>query len=178
MKKYKVDDIVVYGTHGVCKIAEETINTVNRQERSYYVLKPLNDAKSTIFVPMDSEKLVAKFRHLLSLEEIHSLIDELPSEETPWIKNERARKEHYRQILNDSSLSDMIGMIRTLHAKRAEREKLGKGLHIIDESFMKKAEKMLYDELSYVLKIDQREVLPFIFERMNQSNNESEQLEA
>ncbi len=50
---FKVNDKVVYGTHGVCKIAEITNKTVGKCTMNYYVLKPIYQENQTLYVPTE-----------------------------------------------------------------------------------------------------------------------------
>lgn len=45
----------------------------------------------------------------------------------------------------------------------------GKHLYISDERFLKEAEKILYDEFQFVLKLQKNEVLPFIVQKIENS---------
>jgi len=163
---FKRDDIVTYGTGGVCKIVAVEEKNLTGEKKTYFVLKPVYDEKSTFFVPIDNEKGSKKLRRLLSEDEINELIDSMPEEETLWIDNERERKERYRRIIAEANRSEMIGMIRAIHFEKERREEEGKKLHISDERFFKEAEKLLYEEFRYVLKLSEEDVMPYIFGRI------------
>ena len=172
MQEYVINDVISYGTHGVCQITDMTNNIVAGKERRYYVLKPINDPKATVFVPTDSQKLLDKFRQLLSPDEIHSLIDRSATERPHWVNDENTPKDDYQHVFSDNSLDGPLWLIKTLHPKREERKNAGKRLCVTDENFMKKAEKLLYGELSYVLNIEPHEVWAFICNRLGETTNE------
>lgn len=166
----KVDDIVTYGINGVCKVVAIEEKNLMEQKKTYLVLKPLNGDKSTYYVPVDNENLLGKMRKLLSEDEINQLIVSMPKEKNLWIDNERERKECYKKIIADGNRSELIGMIKAIHFEKKDREEKGKKLHISDERFLKDAEKILYDEFQYVLKLSECDLMSYIFERIEKND--------
>ena len=71
---FQVNDMIVYGAHGVCRIAEIEERDFNGSSIEYYILKPVYDEKATIFVPVLNDRLTAKMRRVLSKDEIEALI--------------------------------------------------------------------------------------------------------
>ena len=168
---FNVDDIVIYGINGVCKIVTIEEKNLMGTKKNYLVLKPLNGDKSTFYVPVDNENLLSKMRKLLSEDEINQLIDSMPNEKILWINNERERKERYRQIIADGNHSELIRMIKAIHFEKKDREEKGKKLHISDERFLKEAEKILYDEFQYVLNLSEKDVMSYIFARIDKNRD-------
>ena len=58
-------------------------------------------------------------------------------------------------------------MAKAIYRKRAENAEMGKKLYLADEGAFKRAEKMLYDELSLVLEIPSEDVSSFIERELN-----------
>lgn len=153
---YKVGEIVLYGSNGVCRIEEITEKTISKTVIEYYVLKPLATQVSTLFVPTQNEKLVSRMRRVLSKEEIENIIENLP-ETGEWNKNKPERFDSFKKIITDGNCLELIGLIRLLHQQESRQIKRGKRLHITDEKFLKEAERMVYGEISVVLGIDKAE---------------------
>ena len=168
---FNVDDIVTYGINGVCKIVTIEEKNLMGTKKNYLVLKPLKGDKSTFYVPVDNENLLSKMRKLLSEDEINQLIDSMPNEKILWINNERERKERYRQIIADGNHLELIRMIKAIHLEKKDREEKGKKLHISDERFLKEAEKILYDEFQYVLNLSEKDVMSYIFARIDKNRD-------
>lgn len=164
---FSVDDIVTYGINGVCKIVMIEEKELMGTKKKYLVLKPLNGDKSTFYVPVDNDNLLSKIRKLLSEDEINKLIDSIPNEKALWIDNERERKEQYRQIIAGGNHSKLIRMIKAINFDKKYREEQGKKLRISDERFLKEAEKILYEEFQYVLNLSQKDVMSYIFSRID-----------
>lgn len=162
---YQIDDTVLYDTQGVCKIADITEKDFGGRRLAYYVLKPIYDEKSTVFVPVDNQTLTQKMRRILSEEEIRALIRSMPQEEVNWIEDENERKLAYKQVLTQGDRTKLIQTIKALYLHREEQRTQGKKLHVADERFFKEAEKMLYDEFAHVLHIQREEILPYILQQ-------------
>lgn len=164
---FQVNDVIVYGTQGVCKIVGTEEKMVNGTKKNYYVLKPVSDKGATIFAPADNELVLKKMRRLLTRDEIHQLIDSMQSENVVWINNENARKERFRGILAKGDHLELISMIKSIYAHKQEREAEGKRLHMSDEHFFKDAEQILYHEFQYVLQIESKhELMDYILSRI------------
>ena len=164
---FQVNDVIIYGTQGVCKIIGTEEKTVNRIRKTYFVLKPVDDKGATIFAPTDNEFVLKKMRRLLTKEEIHALIDAMPAENAVWIENENERREHYKVILPGGDHSELIKMIKAIYTHKKQREAEGKRLHMSDERFLKDAEQILYNEFQYVLELDGKEdLMNYIFARI------------
>ena len=160
----KVNDVIIYGTHGVCQIVDLEEKTVSGVKKTYFVLKPVNDKSATIFAPKDNAHILKKMRRLLSEEEIRDLIQSMPQENAAWVENENERKELFKGIIASGDHLKLIRMIKAIYIHKQEREAEGKRLHMSDERFFKDAEQMLYDEFQYVLKLDSKDdLLKYIF---------------
>ena len=163
---FEVNDTIMYGTHGICKIEEITVKDFMGTKKEYYVLKPISDIGATLFAPVNNAKIGTKMRRILSEEEIHELIAKMPYEEINWIENENERKDKYKSIIAKGDRTELIRMIKALYFHKGEREAIGKHLYLSDERFLKEAERILYDEFQYVLKIQKEEMISFIFSKI------------
>lgn len=164
---FQVNDVIIYGTQGVCQIVGIEEKNISGAKKNYFVIKPIQDHSATIFAPTDNVHVLKKMRRLLSREEIDSLIDSMPDENLVWIQNDNERKELYRQILSVGDHAEMMKMIKAIYAHKKEREAEGKRLHVIDERFFKDAEHILYNEFQYVLQLHSKdELMTYIVSRI------------
>jgi len=165
---FQINDIVTYGTNGVCKIESITKKEFSGTTKEYYVLKPVNDAAATLYVPVHNEKVVSKMRKILSEQEVYQLIETMPEQEKIWFQKDNERKEEYKKIIARGDHGELIGMIKAIYLQKKKREEEGKRLHISDDRFFKEAERILYDEFQYVLNIKKEELLPLIFSKIKE----------
>ncbi len=163
---FKVNDVVIYGTQGVCEIIGITDQRIGGETKTFFVLKPKNDTSATCYVPTWNEKAWGKIRKVMTKEDVDSLIDSMPSKKPIWIENDNERKEVYKQIIASGDHSEIISMVQALFSRKKEREAEGKRLHISDENFLKDAEQILYNEWQYVLNMDKVGLMAYIFERI------------
>ena len=163
---FKINDVVVYGSQGVCDIVGINEQKVDGAIRNYYVLKPKNDKGATFYVPTWNEKAWGKMRKVMSKEDVNTLIDSMPRKNPTWIDNENERKEAYRKTLTSGDQAAIISMVQALFLHKKQREAEGKRLHISDEYFMKDAEQILYNEWQYVLNVDKAGLMAYIFDRI------------
>ncbi len=155
---FHIDDVVVYGLHGVCRITEIEKREFAGEEQLYYTMKPVFDKRSTFFVPAENELAGKKLRTLLSDEEVRSLIRSLPEQQPIGVSDEKHRKEAYQRIIESGDRAEIMRLVKTLYHRRLKQEKAGKKPHLVDERFLKEAEDVLCDEFAYVLRLDKDEV--------------------
>ena len=164
---FQINDVILYGTQGVCEITGIEEKIISGAKKKYYVLKPVKDQGATIYAPTENEQVLKKMRRLLTEGEINDLIDSMPEEKMIWIPNVNERKESYKQILAGGNHLELIQMIKAIYAHKQEREAEGKRLHMSDEHFFKDAEQILYNEFQYVLKLNSKdELMQYIFNRL------------
>ena len=157
-----INSKIIYGSNGVCRVAEIREESFGKKKGKYYILRPVNNEKSVIYMPADRPELLKKVRPILSKGEIYDLIKVLPEKETIWIDDERERTEKYKAILESGVREELVKIIKTLYMKKQELADCGKKLHICDEIIMQRAENMLYEEFAVVLDIKKEDVLPLI----------------
>lgn len=169
---FEVNDVIIYGTQGVCQIVGIEEKAVSGVKKNYFVLKPIKDNGPTIFAPVDNEYVLKKMCKLLTKKEIDSLIDSMPGKDPTWISNENERKEQYKRIIASGDHLELIMLIRALYAHKKAREADGRRLHMSDERFFKEAEQLLYDEFQYVLKQHNKDdLMKYILARIEKKNS-------
>lgn len=169
---FQVNDTILYGSQSVCTVTEICERRIGGQKLRYYVLKPVFDSRSTIYVPCENTGLVGKMRRILSAAEIYTLIDELQDGAVPWIADETERKEAYGEILRSGDRKALAGLIRTLYLHREQQKAAGKKFHTVDEQLLDRAQKLLHEEFAYVLNLRPEDVPPFIAKRIEVSEKQ------
>ena len=165
---YSVNERIHYGGSGVCVIQEITTMRVGRAREKYYVLKPVYQNASLIYVPMDNEALVSKMRPVLSREEVDRLIASLDEIPTAWEEDPQARKASFDALLHSNDCRNLIVLIKTLYAHKERRQADGKTLHVSDESYLREAQRLLYDEFAGALDIQPTQVHAYIQSKQGQ----------
>jgi len=166
---YSVNEKIHYGGSGVCVIQEIATMRFGRTREKYYVLKPVYQNSSVIYVPVENAALVSKMRPVLSREEVDRLIDGMPEIPTAWEEDPQARKASFEALLRSNECRSLIILIKTLHAQKERRQADGKSLHVSDETFLREAQRLLYDEFAGALEIQPAQVHAYIQSKLGQS---------
>lgn len=159
---FKQGDIVLYGSEGVCIIDEVMIRQFKEESMEYYILKSVYHPASKIFVPTQNEELMSRMKDILSKNEIYQLLDDIKEEELIWIDHDNQRKERYKQIMKAGQRHELVSLIKTLYIRSKNLKANGKKLNAADDQFFRDAQKLLHEEIAYVLDIQQEEVGTFI----------------
>lgn len=165
---FTVNQKIHYGGSGVCVIQEIATMRFGRSRERYYVLKPVHQNSSVIYVPVDNEQLVSKMRPVLSREEVDRLIaciDEIP---TAWEEDPQVRRANFDALLRSNECRSLIVLIKTLNAHRELRQADGKTLHVSDETYLREAQRLLYDEFAGALEIQPTQVHDYIRSKLEQ----------
>ena len=166
---YSVNERIHYGGSGVCVIQEIATMRFGRTRERYYVLKPVYQNASLIYVPVENEQLVAKMRPVLSRDEVEALIESVPDIPTAWEEDPQDRKAAFDSLLRSNECRSLIVLIKTLNAHKERRQADGKSLHVSDETFLREAQRLLYDEFAGALDIQPAQVHAYIMDRIGQT---------
>lgn len=165
---FKINDYVYYGAVGVCRVAElRMVELGGMSSQECYVLKPLSDLTTSIYVPMSNQGILDHIRPVMSKDQIYELIDHMPEEATVWISDERQRSRVYYAKINSCDSRELVQLIKTLYLEKNHHSK-SKRLGTTDSKIMGTAERLLYEEFAFVLGLDPKEVPPFIQARIPQ----------
>ena len=157
-------EFVRYGTSGVCVIADiESMASTDRHNiRQYYVLCPVADNGTKVFVPLDNPALLAKMHPILPREEIDRAILESAQNPLEWINERNRRSEYFRDILKTGDPRSLMRLCCCIHRRRAQLIAEGKRLAGGDEATLKQAEKLVESEFAFSLNIPRSEVGAYI----------------
>ena len=168
---YQVGELILYGSTGVCKVMDVKKLEIEGEERRYYVLKPLYQ-ECTISTPAENGKVF--MRPVLTREEAEQLIDRIPSMRADAFETRVLRElvEHYEASLKTHDCADLVELTMSLYAKKQGMEQQKKKFGALDERFMKRAEDLLFGELSVSLGIPKEEVPRYIEARVGMAAGE------
>jgi len=162
---FEIGSYVSYRAEGVCvvrDIREERFGALGETAK-YYILSPLADEKSTVFVPMENEALMALMRPLLSAEEILRMVSELRDERLEWIEESRLRNLKFREIFSLGDRKQLVVLANTVAEHNKMITDLGKKVGSTDENALFRAKTMLFEEFSMTTDLQSiEEVLPLL----------------
>lgn len=146
---FKINDYVVY-KRKVCKIKEMKDNI--------YILVPIDDESLKITLP----KTNTLIRNIISKEESEKLIKSIPTIDI--IKTcDKLIENEYKNLLNSGKLEDLVKIIKTTYLRNEDRIANHKKIGEKDDNYLKKAENLLYNELSISLGLSYDETKKYIY---------------
>ena len=161
---YQKGDHVRYGTNGVCVIADiETMTSMDRRSvKDYYVLRPVAESGTKIFVPLDNPALLGKMHAILTREEINEAIRQSAADPLPWVSERNRRAEAFKEILKAAEPFPLLQLCSCIHGRRLQLSQEGKRLSGSDEAILKQAERLVENEFAFSLDIPRSEVAAYI----------------
>jgi CarD family transcriptional regulator len=169
---YKINDLIVYGKTGVCKITDITIpkHISFDKDQLYYVLQPLYE-DCVIYTPVNTKVFM---RPIISAEEADHLIDMIPTIQAEAYYNDRLQEltHHYEAAIKAHNCADLIELAMSIYAKKQIVEQQNRKFGQIDKKFMEQAEELLFGEFSLALGIPKDKVQEYIASRVEAINKE------
>ncbi len=159
---FEVGEKVLYSVNGVCEITEITQKAFGKTKIDYYVLKPVFNEASTVFVPVKNETLVKKMKKLMSAQQLDEVLDSVSATEVEWNEDEMTRRQNFKDVISSGIVEDILVILKALWSHRNSQNEKGRKLHISDEVYLKEAEKMIKEEIAFVIGVEQENVLPYI----------------
>ncbi|WP_130871131.1 CarD family transcriptional regulator [Intestinimonas massiliensis (ex Afouda et al. 2020)] len=162
---YQIGDLVVYGGSGVCQVTavgEPACQPGSR--RLYYTLRPLHGTE-VIYAPVDCK---VSMRPVLTAEEAEQLIGQLPAiqAEPPETGNVQLLSRRYQDAFRSNSCLDLARLLKTIYQKDSAARSQGRRPGKVEEHFRKRAEDLLYGELSIALSMPMEEIPGYIRRRL------------
>ena len=154
---YKMGEVIAHNKLGLCTIKEITqINDID-----YYVLIS-NIDNTKIMIPIsNADKLTRK---IITKEEIEELVNKIPNINIDLIKDFKTRMKTYDELLKSGEIENLAILSRTIY----EYKKESKNLTVADKEIFKATEKILFDELAYVLNMDNKnDVAKYLFKKVH-----------
>ncbi|MBQ7800080.1 MAG: hypothetical protein IJ370_06265 [Oscillospiraceae bacterium] len=159
---FKKGDVVVYSASGVCEIEEISKKSFGSFSAEYYVLKPLMQRASTVFVPVENAALTKKIHPILTQSEFEAVFDSLKTRAPQRPETESERQDRFIEIIESGDRAGLMLMVYDLNNYSHEQQQNGRRLHIGDERLLRTAESMLFEEVAYVFDFPLNEADEFI----------------
>lgn len=162
---HRPNEYVSYGTQGICRI--EAIRSIRfegcSEAREYYVLHPIEQPQSSIFVPADNPRLTGRMRPVLSPGEIDQILLHAKGHHLVWIKDRKQRAELFHKILTERKPEELLLLAGCLYQHAREEPK---GLSSSDAQALKTAEAAIEQEFAFSLQLGARTVGEYIREKL------------
>lgn len=157
-QKLKIGCYVVKTMDKVCRV--ENIVKMDKSEKEYYLLIPINEKSAKVFVPV--ERAESSMREVMSREAVMRLIKKIPQIEETYVDNEKLREQKYKEVIKSYDPELLVGIIKMIFLRNKKRMENGKKSTATDQKYFKLAEDFLYSEMAFVLQIERSEIQQMI----------------
>lgn len=158
---YQVNDMIVYGGYGVCRITATDVREIagTTMDRDYYAIRPVEEGSenSVIFTPEEGGKV--PMRSVMSAEEAHSLMREVPDIKPLQVASYKEREKMYRDIVKGVDNRALVSLLKTLYRSRAHN--VSRKPNYADGQYFRRAERILMGELSVALHLPRSEAFSY-----------------
>ena len=159
---FEIGQWVMYGIHGVCRIAGTEKQLVNRKRSEFLVLEPLSKAESKFYLPLGNPTALAKLKPVLSEEELRALLNSPEVREEHWIDEESRRKMYYKELITRGDRKEILQTIYALYRYKAAQMEAGQNFHLCDDNFLRDAEKLMSSEIALVLEMTMEQARDYL----------------
>lgn len=164
---YRKGEYVRYSCNGVCLVDDIRMDTLGKEApKEFYILKPVSNPASTIFVPTASQALVDRMARLPNQEELDQLILSTRDKEIPWIEDRKVRLASFQAIIKTCDLRDLICLAVCLYQRQRTLSAVGKKLGSSDETILHRTEALIENQVSFVLQVSTDQVSGYIREKL------------
>lgn len=154
---FNIGDLVIYSSHGICRVDDICEKTISDVTRKYYVLHPMeNSHHLTISTPIDNDK-VAMFE-LIHEDEATEILESFKNLGIEWVDNANIRHKVYTDIITTGERKEIAKIVNTLTRKQMEAELNGKKLYEQDRKLLNTTQNTLFKELAISLNMTFDEV--------------------
>ena len=171
---FQVGDRLVYGVHGVCRVAREEQRRVDGKTLTYLVLEPVGQQGTCYLVPVHNANAMSRLRPLKDRAAMEQLLLSGPELPDAWIPEEPIRKQRYREYITGADGENLVRMICSLYRHRELQRSSGKKCHVSDENFLRDAEKLLSGEVAAVMGLEEEQARTLIRDRLRVSGQTTE----
>jgi CarD family transcriptional regulator len=161
---YNKGEYIIYGNNGVCMVQDFMKSDSMGDGQLFYVLNPLSSRGSTIFSPVDNQKVF--MRPVISRAEAEALIEGIPDYEDMILQDARSQEQQYKEILQMYDCTVFLRFIKALYSRKKVREAAGRRITAVDEKYLLLARDSLLNELSVALDMEVEEVDQMLEEKM------------
>ena len=163
---FNIGEYIIYGSNGVCMVKDYMQSDTIGGGELYYVLDPLSARGSTIFSPVDNQKVF--MRPVISRSEAEDLLAGIPEYEDMEIRDVRSQEQLYKEILKNYDCRIFLRFIKALYGRKHDREAAGRRITAVDEKYLLLAKESLLNELSIALDMQVDEVDRMLAARMKE----------
>lgn len=162
---FQSGQMIMYGRSGVCEILKiAPLAGSDNSDQLYYTLQPVFSTE-TIYAPVQGKVFMRPIISKCEADDLLAQACEL-EENVCTERNLGLLREHYETAINSRENLELLRLIKSVRMKGQQAVEAGRKPGQLDQQYMKRAEDLLYGELSVVLDIPRDEVVDEIVRRV------------
>ena len=151
---------VNYGAQGICRVeGVRSARFGGAKARDYYLLSPVHQPETSIYLPVDNPLLASKMRPVLTPEEIDRTIRSVRGIQMPRIEDFHLRAQRFSEILSRRDERELLLLVGCLYLRGEQRPQ---GLSIGDRQTLRQAQRIVEEEFSFSLHLQADQVGAYI----------------
>lgn len=163
---FNIGDLVIYSTHGVCKIDNISEKTIAGAAKAYYELHPVDDEHQlTISAPANDDRVT-----ILALMEADEANDVLAAFENPAMEKVNSRSDAYAKLIDTGTRKELANVVNTLLRKQMDLAQNNKKLNGSERDLLDIARGGLFQELSISLDTSYKQIDKAVNETIQKEN--------
>lgn len=157
------NDYVMYGLTGVCRVDDIRKESAGGQRgEEYFILHPVKDEHSKIMIPVS--RGLARMRPLVQKQELIGFLDGMKDSEEIWESDLKERNRIFQERLKSGDFYQWLLLSSVIWQEKKKKKDLGKKVSMADEQVFKNAWKLLCEELSVSLGMNEDEIIRMLSE--------------
>lgn len=162
---FNINDVVIKKDNGLYIIDDIQEKDFGLGKQTYLILKPYyKQDKGLVYLPLN--KAQESLRPVIDKERAMEVIKNIPSIESVWISDPKARKQKYEELFKSGEITNYCILVKSLYNRNEILKQNKRTLSIIDKEFLDKIENAIDEELAFVLEIPINEIKEFILKNI------------
>ena len=159
---FEKHEYVFHESGGICQVADICAAPLENMpaDRQYYVLQPMHDANSTIYAPVDSDRIF--IRRLIDKTEAEELLKKISEISVIDEKNPKQLRNKYIEALRTHDPIEWVRVIKTANERLSLLAMRSQRMSETERSFYERAKKYLYGELSLALNRNEQDMEQYL----------------
>ena len=168
---YTIGDLVIYSSHGICRITDICEKTYSGITRTYYVMHPIENNNLLLNLPVDHADGI--IQRLLNRKEAEEILHSFTKPGMEWPEKNQDRIRMYSAIIKTGDRMEIAKIINTIMRKQNDAERNGKKLGESERKILMSTQHILFKELSILMGVPIEAIAEQVDLLMQQSSEAS-----
>ncbi|SIS46110.1 CarD family transcriptional regulator [Salimicrobium flavidum] len=155
---FSIGDLLIYSTHGICRVDDICEKTFAGETKTYYVLFPLEKTPQNLKISIPTDNEIVVMLKMLNKEQAEDLLQSFEEPGVKWIDHPNQRFRKYSEIVRAGDRKNIVRVLKTFLRKKTEAELVGKKLYEQDKKLLNAAGNILFRELALALDVTMKDV--------------------